>query len=361
MVYIKFKIKWKKIFSQFASVGVLFFAFKRIVILTYVIWGCCKWFMPLLGYSEDTSLYYLFNEIQKIKYGNILLIVICVVMIIIFSVSFIWLIIQNSGRKLLSIEHSSLQSMSFSYDKEELEEYEVKKIKVNQCDTISNESLPLETKATLLITEICNILPEINNYIEKHYQVGYAGIPVGNIPSAFMLGYELDDANKKLYFHKNRSDSLDDNFHILKNLHNSINLHVDKKENKESENGDLMVIIQLTQLISDTDLVGVLGNNDYILKYEVPGQINYDIIESAEQANRYAQQIVDDIAGIQKKSNISKIKICIAASSDFVFALGTKFSKTQNINIVIYQFDKGRYSWGINVTKQTAVINNTCC
>ena len=27
--------------------------------------------MPLLGYSEDTSLYYLFNEIQKIKYGNI--------------------------------------------------------------------------------------------------------------------------------------------------------------------------------------------------------------------------------------------------------------------------------------------------
>lgn len=59
------------------------FAFKRIVILTYVIWGCCKWFMPLLGYSEDTSLYYLFNEIQKIKYGNILLIVICVVMIII--------------------------------------------------------------------------------------------------------------------------------------------------------------------------------------------------------------------------------------------------------------------------------------
>ena len=30
-----------------------------------------------------------------------------------------------------------------------------------------------------------------------------------------------------------------------------------------------------------------------------------------------------------------------------------------NINIVIYQFDKGRYSWGINVTKQTAVINNS--
>ena len=65
------------------------------------------------------------------------------------------------------------------------------------------------------------------------------------------------------------------------------------------------------------------------------------------------------ILQIQKKSNISKIKICIAASSDFVFALGTKFSKTQNIDIVVYQFNKDKYSWGINVTRQTAVINNS--
>ena len=120
-----------------------------------------------------------------------------------------------------------------------------------------------------------------------------------------------------------------------------------------------MVIIQLTQPIKNTDLAGVLGSNDYILKYEVPEQIDYDIIESAEQANKYAQQIVNDIAEIQKKSNISKIKICIAASSDFVFALGTKFSKTQNIDIVVYQFNKDKYSWGINVTRQTAVINNS--
>jgi hypothetical protein len=130
------------------------------------------------------------------------------------------------------------------------------------------------------------------------------------------------------------------------------------KVNNDHDTGDLLVIIQLTQPIKETDLVGVLGSNDYILRYEVPGQIDYDIIDSAKQTNEYAQQIVSDIAEIQKKSNILKIKICVAASSDFVFALGTKFSKTQNIDIVVYQFDKGKYPWGINVTKKTAVINN---
>ena len=359
MVYIKYKIKWGKVFAAIASVGMVWTTFKILVILGYEIKGYFKWFMPLLGYNDDTPWYYLFNEIQKNKHGNIYLWRIAIIAGSMFVFSLLWLIRQNIGKKLLIVEHSSLQSMSFSYDKEELEEYAVKKIAINQHKTISNSTLPLEVKVPLLITEICTVLPKINKYVEKHYQVGYAGIPVGNIPSVFMLGYELDDANKKLYFHKNRNSQLDDNFHILKDVHSSIKLQVNKKENNEYDNGDLMVIIQLTQPIKNTDLAGVLGSNDYILKYEVPEQIDYDIIESAEQANKYAQQIVNDIAEIQKKSNISKIKICIAASSDFVFALGTKFSKTQNIDIVVYQFNKDKYSWGINVTRQTAVINNS--
>lgn len=358
MVYIKYKIKWGKVFSAIVSVGMLWMTFKMLVIVAYEIKGCFKWFMPLLGYKKDTAWFYLFNEIQKNKHGNIYLWIIVVILGIMFVLSFFWLIRQNVGKKLLIIEHSSLQNMSFSYDKEELEEYAVKKIAINQYKTISNPTLSLEAKVALLITEICNILPKINKCVEKHYQVGYAGIPVGNIPSVFMLGHELDDANKKLYFHKDRSSQLDDNFHILKDVHNSIKLKVNKKENNGDDNGDLMVIIQLTQPIKDDDLIGVLGNNDYILRYEVPGQIDYDIIESAEQANKYAQQIVNDIVEIQKMPNICKIKICIAASSDFIFALGTKFSKTQNIDIVVYQFDKDKYSWGINVTKQIAVINN---
>ena len=178
---------------------------------------------------------------------------------------------------------------------------------------------------------------------------------------ALMLNPRKELALKKLYFHKNRSNHMDDNFHILKDDYSSIKMQVTHKENQEDKVGELLVIIQLTQPIKDTDLVGVLNANDYILRYEISGQIDYDIINSVKQINEYAQHIVSDIAELHKKSNISKIKICSAASSDFVFALGTKFSKTQNIDIIVYQFEKGRYSWGINVTKKTAVINNTYC
>lgn len=314
--------------------------------------------MPLLGYKKGMWLYYVTSEIHKSKHEKLYLYLLFATALVFFSISLVVLLRENMEKKLLIIEHSSIQKMNFSYDKAELEEYAVKKIEINQYNTINNSTLSLEAKVPLLITEIYNVLTQINNYVEKHYQVGYAGIPVGNVPSAFMLGYELDDANKKLYFHKNRSSNIDDNFHLLKDAHSSIKLIVNKQENREYDIGDLMVIIQLTQPIKDNDLDGVLGNNDYILRYEVPEQIDYDIIETAEQANKYAQQIVSEIAKIQKRSNISKIKICIAASSDFIFALDTKFSKTQNIDIIVYQFDKGRYSWRINISKGTAVIND---
>ena len=267
------------------------------------------------------------------------------------------LIKQNAAKKLLIIEHTSLQHMSFSYDDQELEEYAVKKLAINQNNTVNNNSLSLEAKVSLLITEIENVLPKINAYIDDEYQIGYAGIPVGNIPCVFLLGFKLDDANKKIYFHKNRSNALDDKFHMLKDEASAIQLIAEPKQNCVNEKGKIMIIIQLTQPIKDEDLVGVLEDNDYILRYSIPGQINYDIVNSASQINNYVDQIVNGIAGVQKNKNITEIKICVAASSAFIFALGTKFSITQNIDTIIYQFDKNRYTWGINVTKEIPVIN----
>lgn len=84
--------------------------------------------------------------------------------------------------------------------------------------------------------------------------------------------------------------------------------------------------------------------------------MNYNIVSMAGQINEYTNQILADIADIQKNLNITEIKIYVAASSSCIFALGTKFSKTQNIDTVIYQFDKNSYSWGINVTKRKPII-----
>lgn len=312
--------------------------------------------MPFIDYNEGSKIYLAFTEIHQMKYGVAVLIILLIIDACVFGVISCFLIKQNAAKKLLIIEHTSMSYMNFSYDDKELVEYAVKKYPINQYKTINNKSLPLEVKVSLLITEIENEISKIGVFIDKGFQIGYAGIPVGNIPSVFLLGYKLDDANKKLYFHKNRNKALDDDFHILKVESNSLNLISEKIPNSSEDLGKILIVIQLTQPIKDVDLIGVREDNDYIIKYGIPSQIDYDIISSASQTNRYVDQIVADIADIQKNENISEIKICIAASSDFVFALGTKFSKTQNIDIVVYQFEKSRYSWGINVSKEVPVI-----
>lgn len=60
---------------------------------------------------------------------------------------------------------------------------------------------------------------------------------------------------------------------------------------------------------------------------------------------------MDWVAENQKNPNIVQIKICIAASSAFIFALGMKFSKTQNKENVIFHYEKDTYPWGVNVHK----------
>lgn len=361
MNYIKikgYKIHWNKMMASVISIGFLFSTGKIVLMIIYELTGYLKAVMPLVDYSDESKYYYVLNCIHGMKYGQQILAIGLIVDISVFVWLLFLLLKQNSAKKLLIIEHTSLQHMSFSYNKDELEEYSVVKLPINQYETISNKSLPLEEKVILLITEMENLLPQINEYIDKFYQIGYAGIPVGNIPCVFMLGYELDDANKKLYFHKNRNNSSDDDFHLLKDIPIQIKLHMERKENNADKDGKILAIIQLTQPIHNEDLHGVQEENDYILKYEIQGNIDYDIINSAKQTNEYVQQILSDIADVQKNPKISEIKICVAASSGFIFALGTKFSKTQNIDTVIYQFDKVRYSWGINVTKRIPVINN---
>jgi len=100
----------------------------------------------------------------------------------------------------------------------------------------------------------------------------------------------------------------------------------------------------------------VLEDNNYIVKYEIPETVNYDVVDSLRQINDYTNQILSDIAEIQKNPNITQIKICVAASGSFIFALGTKFSKTQNKDVVIFHFQNDTYPWGINVTKKIPVI-----
>ncbi|MDR3583989.1 MAG: SAVED domain-containing protein [Desulfosporosinus sp.] len=353
MIYIKrlkYKLKWGAIIGSLVNVGLLGFSIQIFFMILYRINGLGSLMASFWNYDEETGYYFIINNIYNNGQGIKLLWLALIIDIVVLIFSLLWLCKKNTKRKLLIIEHSSLQKMNFTFDEKELGDYADKRLLINQYKTLNNIEMSTEEKVSLAITEIENKIPKILNYVDKGYQIGYAGI--ANIPVTFMLGYELGDENKKLYFHKRRDNPTDDNFHLLKDEPRQLTFKSHVTQNDLTKSGKILLLIQLTQPIKEADLQGVLEDNDYIIKYEIPQTINYDVVDSSRQINDYTNRILSDIAEIQKNTNIIQIKICVAASGAFIFALGTKFSKTQNKDTVIFHYQNDTYPWGINVTKK---------
>lgn len=266
------------------------------------------------------------------------------------------LVINNVCKEKITYHTTFVSTEDELFYGMEINDFAVKTIRMNQYDILNDENKTLKIKIYLLIQDVEENLSTILDLVEnKGYQVGYSGI--ANIPATFMLGYELGDENKKIFFHKFRNTSCDDDFHILKNEERQLSFKCTKEVvNNIDKKGKILLLIQLTQPIGDEDINSVLEENDYIIKYEIPSTINYDVVDSSHQINTYTDIILAKIAEIQKNPNITQIKLCVAASSSFIFALGTKFSKTQNKETIIFHYENKKYPWGINVTKRKPVI-----
>lgn len=319
-----------------------------------------KW-IHAFGIDKKSGIYYILNEcinvgkFQDLLYG--FLIFIC---ILILGVQIIFFCKNNLQEKILLVLHNSLNQTNFSFDGELQNEYIVKKISFNQYDTF-HSNLPIREMINRTITEVDLKVEDIRQYIKKGYHVGYAGI--ANIPATFMLGYELGDENAKIYFHKYHGRQTnfnfkDDKFHKLekKNVRGTFEKKILQVPSDWTKSGNIIILISLTQPIKESDFASIAGDNDYIFKYTTSDEVDYDVIDSENQIDEYADRILSDIAEIQKKTNINQIRICVAASGAFIFGLGTKFSKTQNKTTIIFHFERDNYPWGINVTDKKAVI-----
>lgn len=319
-----------------------------------------KW-IHVFGIDKKNGIYYILNCcINFGKYQNLFyfgLFFLCVLVIFIQIYVFCK---NNFQEKLLVIMHNSLNETSFRFNNKIQNEYFVKKIKFNQYQTF-HSNLQMSELINRTITEVDLKAEEIRRYISKGYKVGYAGI--ANIPATFMLGYELGDENSKIYFHKyhgrlTKSDFKDDKFYKLdkKEIRGSFEKEILQESTNNKELGNIVLLISLTQPIEETDYKSIVGSNDYVYKYKTSDRVDFDVIDSENQIDEYADQIVTDIAELQKRPNIRQIRICVAASGAFVFGLGTKFSKTQNKTTIIFHFEKDKYPWGINVTDKKSLI-----
>lgn len=319
-----------------------------------------KW-IHVFGIDKENGLYYALNQCVKLGWiHNIIYVGAFFVCISVIGVQIFVFCRNNLQERLLVVMHNSLNQTNFRFGRELQNEYIVKKMCFNQYDTF-HSTLPMTELINRTIAEVDLKAKEIKDYIAKGYQVGYAGI--ANIPATFMLGYELGDENSKIYFHKYHGSQTninlkDDNFHKLgrKNVRGTFEKETLQESSDLTRPGNIVLLISLTQPIKEPDYTSIVGDNDYVFKYKTSDKIDYDVIDSENQIDEYADQIISDISALQKQSNINEIRICVAASGAFVFGLGTKFSKTQNKTTIIFHFQNSNYPWGINVTKKKALI-----
>ena len=320
-----------------------------------------KW-IHVFGIDKKNGIYYFLNEFIDLgKFQDLFYWMLFAFCVLLIGIQIFFFCKNNRQERILVVMHNSLNETNFKFSGELQNEYIVKKLNFNQYVTF-HSNLQISALINRTITEVDLKAEEIRKYIAKGYNVGYAGI--ANIPATFMLGYELGDENSKAYFHKyhgNRTDFnlKDDKFHKLrkKTVRGSFEKEVLQEPSDLSKSGNIVILISLTQPIEKSDFESIVGTNDYIYKYTSSDKIDYDVIDSENQIDEYADKILLDIAEIQKEQNIMQIRICVAASGAFIFGLGTKFSKTQNITTIIYHFDKNNYPWGINVTEKKAVIS----
>lgn len=359
-IYIK-KFNYKNICKALFGLVTIPLAFQGIVDIFHIKGIIKDEWIHLLGIDVENGLYYgLSNIVCSWKYGKIILWVLLLFFGTGIIVQIVYFLKENRQERILLIEHNSINQMNFSVEKVCKENYILVPYRLDQYN-IFNSNLPLEE---MIISAISNLELHIDKIKEKivkgKYLSGYAGI--ANIPMTFMLGYELGDENRKLYFHKYHGRKTpavlkDDAFHLLREGVSQLPFKYEVvKEMDPTKAGKILLLIQLTQPIREPDYSAVIEENDIVVKFYVSDTIDYDIVNSSSQIDEYTDTILCWIADRQKETNVTQIKICIAASSSFIFALGTKFSKTQNKETVIFHYQKDTYPWGINVHRKTPVI-----
>lgn len=360
VIYIK-RFSFKRMFKALFGILSIPFSFISLIEILHIKEIIGDMWIKLLGIDQEAGPYYGLTILaNKWKHSDVIMWILFFTFLFLIIAQIICFLYENRLERILLIEHSSLNKMYFKISRECRDSYIIVPYKLDQYTTF-NSNLPLEEKLNVAISELGTHADKINDKIRKgKYWAGYAGI--ANIPMTFMLGFELGDENRKLLFHKyhGRKTSAklkDDSFYLLKEDERRFVFkdEIIKKSDIEKK-GKLLLLIELTQPIREADYKAIQEDNDYIIKFHIADTINYDIVDSSNQIDEYTDEILDWVAENQKNPNIVQIKVCIAASSAFIFALGMKFSKTQNKETVIFHYEKDTYPWGVNVHKGKPVI-----
>ena len=202
-------------------------------------------------------------------------------------------------------------------------------------------------KYNTIVERIDNISREFMEAKEYKF-FAYGGIM--HTPLILRLGYQLGDETYFKLLHKKRDEHY---FKLLKDNKTYIGNYPKMNVEKElKQSNELIVSIATTFEITKEKLKKFDIDKKNYIKFETKEK-GFDIITSEEQVNQYKRIIFDEIRSIYKQKDIKIIHLCISSSVAFTFALGQGFSRNYDPEVIIYNYEKQEYIWGLKLFEKS--------
>lgn len=181
---------------------------------------------------------------------------------------------------------------------------------------------------------------------KSKYQVVYYG--VAHTPLVFRLGLKYGDQDNVKLLHKKRSN--DDEFEEWGTEKTGIWI-TPQETNASKKSDELIVAIGTSFEIKKEELKVLQPDNKHVLCLQT-NLLGFDTILSYEDAQTLRMGIWGQIRQLVKKYSIKKIHMVISSSVAFTFFLAQGYSEHHDPEIIVYHYDKGKYTWGINMSEQ---------
>lgn len=216
----------------------------------------------------------------------------------------------------------------------------------------------LNTTKEQIINTVCEQDRQFKNIQASNWcsTIFYCG--VAHIPLVFRFGYQWGQTKDIRLLHRFRPTENAQEFKELSEYveEKMSHIHSDRLDepNYNLRNKHLLVSIATTYPIKDEELFCIDPSNT-MLRYDMQvDMMGFDFFNSYQKIHSYADRIVDDLRKMVKERCIETIHFAISSSVPFTFYLAQQMNTHQFSKIIVYHFDHGKYTWGIDVTEPEA-------
>lgn len=276
-----------------------------------------------------------------------------IILVIVFVLILLCYFIRKVHRPFALLMLHSTMGHDLSKLSESLQkDFWFKRVKINWQFPSRNIS---EKQIINAVCEQDSLLTHIqtNNWCSTIFYCG-----VAHTPLVFRLGYQWGQTKEIRLLHRFRPTEGAQEFKELPEYveEKMPHIHSDRLDepNYSLHSKHLLASIATTYPIKDKDLACIDPSNT-MLRYNMQvDMMGFDFFNSYQKIHSYADRIIDDLRKEVKERGIDIVHLVISSSVPFTFYLAQQMNTHQFCKIIVYHFDHGKYTWGIDVTEPEA-------